>query len=158
MAWLAQREHSRSELRQKLLRLAQQRAERVEPDTPAIDAAAGIDSLLDALQAQGLLSDQRFAESRLRVRADGQGLRRIQAELARHGVKLAPPSLQLLRDSELQRATQLWQLLRPAGRRCQEHARQLRLPGRPRLCRRRHPPAAGPATGARDPEPAEGPA
>lgn len=159
MAWLAQREHSRSELRQKLLRLAQQRAERAEPDTPAIDAAAGIDSLLDALQAQGLLSDQRFAESRLRVRADGQGLRRIQAELARHGVKLAPPSLQLLRDSELQRATQLWQRRfgRPAGD-AKEHARQLRfLAGRGfagDVIRQLLGPPPAPA----DPEPAEGPA
>ena len=99
LGWLAQREHSRIELRRKLLRYA-------EPDDS--DPAARVDRLLDALQIQGLLSEERFVESRLRVRAPGMGIRRIQIELARHGLKLPPQPLQQLRDSELQRATQLW--------------------------------------------------
>lgn len=128
MAWLAQREHSRSELRQKLLRVAQQQADAAQPGTPAADPAADVDRVLDVLQAKGLLSDQRFAESRLRVRASGQGARRIQAELARHGVKLAPHSLQQLRDSEFERAAQLWR--RRFGRPpadAAERARQMRF-------------------------------
>ena len=68
-----------------------------------------VDRLLDVLQAQGLLSEERFVESRVRVRAPSLGTRRIQMELARHGLKLAAQPLQQLRDSELQRAAQLWQ-------------------------------------------------
>lgn len=102
LGWLAQREHSRIELRRKLLRAAQ-----AQPD--AEDAAPQVERLLDALQAQGLLSDERFIDSRLRVRAPGTGTRRIQMELARHGLKLPLQPLQQLRDSELQRATRLWQ-------------------------------------------------
>jgi regulatory protein len=113
VAWLAQREHSRSELRGKLLRAAQRQAEQAGIDESAArspgDLAAEIESLLDTLEARGLLSDQRFAESRVRVRAAGQGTRRIQGELARHGLKLGPQPLQQLRESELQRARQLWQ-------------------------------------------------
>jgi regulatory protein len=36
------------------------------------------------------------------------GTRRIEAELARHGLKLAAQPLQRLRDSELGRARRLW--------------------------------------------------
>jgi len=107
LGWLAQREQSRSELRRKLLRVAQQTQADAEPDD---DLAIGqIDRLLDALQAKGLLSEDRFVESRVRVRAPGLGIRRIQLELARHELKLPAQALQQLRDSELQRATQLWQ-------------------------------------------------
>jgi len=98
LGWLAQREHSRSELRRKLLRA-------LGPDEP--DAAAQVDGLLDALQAKGLLSEQRFVESRVRLRSAGMGTQRIQRELAQHGLKLPPQALQQLRDSELQRAAQL---------------------------------------------------
>jgi regulatory protein len=98
LGWLAQREHSRSELRRKLLRC-------VEADEP--DPAARVDGLLDALQANGLLSDERFVESRVRLRAPGTGTRRIEQELALHGVHLPPPVLQQLRAGELRRAAEL---------------------------------------------------
>ena len=98
LGWLAQREHSRSELRRKLLRCA-------EPDEP--DPAEQVEQLLDALQAKGLLSEQRFVESRVRLRSTGMGTKRIQLELAQHGLKLPPQVLQQLRHSELQRAAEL---------------------------------------------------
>jgi len=137
LRWLAQREHSRHELRAKLLR-AQQRAadtgahadadaadaEDAADDTaaghagspagPAEDAqpdadAAAVDALLDRLQAEGLLSDERFVQSRLRVRAGGAGLRRIEAELARHALELPAHDRQALQAGELERAIALWQ-------------------------------------------------
>jgi regulatory protein len=110
VGWLAQREHSRSELRRKLLHLALRPAaddagEAADGDT----ASAQVDQLLDRLQAQGLLCEQRFVASRVRVRAPGLGTRRIQMELAQHGLKLGAQPLQQLRDTELQRAALLWQ-------------------------------------------------
>jgi len=132
LGWLAQREHSRGELRRKLLRVALQApAGDDEADTVDCheqDAAAAVDRLLGLLQAKGLLSDERFIESRVRVRAPALGTRRIQMELARHGLKLPAQPLQQLRDSELERANQLWQ--RRFGAPAQdlrERARQLRF-------------------------------
>jgi len=110
VAWLAQREHSRSELRGKLLRAARRQAA-AEPEAApsAEELLEQVERLLGTLQARGLLSEERFVESRVRVRAAGQGARRIQMELARHGLKLSAGALQQLRDGELQRALQLWQ-------------------------------------------------
>ncbi len=132
LGWLAQREHSRDELRRKLLRVALQPAAGAEPadvaDRNEQDASAEVDRLLDLLQAKGLLSDERFIASRVRVRSPGLGTRRIQMELARHGLKLSALPLQQLRDSELERATQLWQ--RRFGTPAQdlrERARQMRF-------------------------------
>ena len=126
LGWLAQREQSRSELRRKLLRLARQRAvddsERtrtaaaddrasapVDAPVDTVDLAAQVDRLLDRLQSQGLLSEDRFVESRIRARAPAFGVRRIAGELAHHGLELPPQARRQLQDSELQRALQLWQ-------------------------------------------------
>ena len=126
LGWLAQREQSRSELRRKLLRVALQ-ARDAEAE-PADDITGQVERLLDALQAQGLLSEERFLESRVRVRAPGMGTRRIQMELARHGLKLPAQPLQQLRDSELQRAAQLWQRKFGAvAQDARERARQMRF-------------------------------
>ena len=126
LGWLAQREQSRSELRRKLLRVALQ-AQDAEAE-PADDITGQVERLLDALQAQGLLSEERFVESRVRVRAPNLGTRRIQLELARHGLKLAAQPLQQLRDSELQRAAQLWQRKFGAvAQDARERARQMRF-------------------------------
>ena len=132
LAWLAQREQSRAELRRKLLRVAWQPApgagEVPEREVSAEEAAARVDQLLDWLQAQGLLSDERFVESRVRVRAPTLGTRRIEMELARHGLKLSAQPLQQLRDSELQRAVQVWQRKFAAGTQGpRERARQARF-------------------------------
>jgi len=106
LAWLAQREHSRSELRGKLLRhLARQTAG--EGDDSA-DPIASIEPLLDWLEAHRYLSDARFVESRVNVRAARYGNLRIRQELARHGVALSSSVEQGLRDNELARAREVW--------------------------------------------------
>lgn len=93
---LARREHGRQELRGKLVRRYGARAE--------------LDSLLDELEEQGLLSDRRFAESLTRTRTSrGYGPLRVRAELTAKGVKGAaveqalqeeqPDWLQLAREA-----------------------------------------------------------
>ena len=73
MRRLARREHSRSELAAKL------RSGGAEP--------ADLEPVLDALEAEGLLSDRRFAEEFVRSRRErGQGPVRILAELAERGI------------------------------------------------------------------------
>ena len=67
---LAQREHSRLELARKL-----------RPYADAEQAPAALEVLLDELQAQGWLSDARFAEALSRNRAERQGVARIRAAL-----------------------------------------------------------------------------
>lgn len=123
---LAQREHSRAELRRKLLRIEQQRLQqallaaaraddRGDASTPAIateedagDAEAAIEALLDALAADGYLDETRFVESRLHLRASRFGAQRIQQELAQHGLRLDAEQQATLRASELERAREVW--------------------------------------------------
>jgi regulatory protein len=107
LQWLAQREHSRSELRQRLLRLAQAPHAAPEGDAP-VDHAAEVDALLDWLQAHRYLSEARFVESRVQVRAQRFGNARIEGELRQHGVALDAEARQVLRDSELDRARALF--------------------------------------------------
>lgn len=131
---LAQREHSRTELRRKLVRLLQQQAARAgnspasrrtrdstgrpDEDAPiepeAFDEAdtqaqlEAIEALLDSLVAEGYLSEARFVESRLHVRSNRFGLQRIQQELAQHGLKLEPAQQAALKSTELERAREVW--------------------------------------------------
>jgi regulatory protein len=122
---LAQREHSRTELRRKLLRMERQLAQRAalvqgditEARTEAADvtteydaeaAEAAIDALLDGLAADGYLDETRFVESRLHVRARRFGAQRIQQELAQHGLKLDAEQQAALRSTELDRAREVW--------------------------------------------------
>lgn len=145
--WLAQREHSRLELRRKLLpwaaaELAESSdgegrpaagAGAADPSSTAAqagtlplfqaaieartsrraavapEAAARVDALLDWLEAQGLLSDARFVESRVRVRASRMGTLRIRQELARHGAELSPEAARELKAGEPARALEAWQ-------------------------------------------------
>ncbi len=97
IVWLSQREHSRSELAAKLKRVAGE------------DEQATIEPLLDWLIAHRYLSEQRFVESRVHVRAAKYGNRRIQQELAQHGVALDAPAAAQLRASEFERARAVWQ-------------------------------------------------
>ncbi len=132
LGWLAQREQSRAELRRKLLRVALQPApgvaDEAELEVNAEQAAAQVEQLLDRLQTQGLLSEERFVESRVRLRAPALGTRRIQMELARHGLKLPAQPLQQLRDSELERAAQLWRRkFGTAAQDARDRARQARF-------------------------------
>jgi regulatory protein len=135
---LALREHSRSELRQKLLRGSQAQARAqgrtrvrgeaaasgLEPDDvvagtgidpnadpsadPSTDHSAEVEAVLDDLQARGLLSEERFIESRVHARSGRFGNRRIQAELAQHGLALDPHTAAELRRTELDRARDVW--------------------------------------------------
>jgi regulatory protein len=117
LQWLAQREHSRAELRQRLLRAASapriatgqddQAPEATMPEPEAV--AAEVETLLDWLEARRYLSDTRFVEGRVQVRAQRFGNLRIENELRQHGVQLDAASRQQLKDSELGRARELWQ-------------------------------------------------
>lgn len=87
-----------------------------------------LDELLAWLLAEGLLSTERFVESRVHVRAPRQGKRRIVQELARHGMTLDAETAAALERSETARAQAVWLkrfgkiALDPAGR-----AKQMRF-------------------------------
>ena len=125
LQWLAQREHSRLELRDKLLRLLQRSARaaagRVGEDgtaqphegdesdaTDAVDPAAEVEAVLLWLTEHGHLSDARFTESRVHARQARFGNRRIHQELQQHGVSLDVDARQLLQQTELARASEVW--------------------------------------------------
>ncbi len=101
---LSQREHSRSEMRRKLL--AHARAG--EPDEAAASPEEQVDAVLDWLQAQRYLSEDRFVESRVHARASRFGNLRIRQELAQHGVTLSAQTDQQLKETELGRAREVW--------------------------------------------------
>ena len=113
LQWLALREHSRVELRRKLLRLARQRAAAQADGADAADAAdvadsaepaAEVDALLEWLTAHHYASDVRFVESRVNARAARYGNQRIRQELGQHGTALDADTAAQLNDSELARA------------------------------------------------------
>jgi regulatory protein len=131
LQWLAQREHSRSELRDKLLRLLAPGARRAalgtqpasralpegaaDPDhaagadtEPASDPAAEVEALLQWLETRGYLSQQRFVESRVHARQSRFGNLRIQHELKQHGLGLDAEAKQGLQQTELLRAQEVW--------------------------------------------------
>lgn len=97
IALLARREHSRAELQQKLRRYA--------------DDTALIGQVLDQLQAEKLLSDQRFAEGVARVRGARYGSARVAQDLRAKGVsgELANSLVRDLKASEAERAQAAWQ-------------------------------------------------
>jgi regulatory protein len=103
---LAQRDQSRLELRTKLLRHARAAVARDAADDgdSGERAIAEIEPLLDWLEANGFLSDERFVESRVQARQSRFGLRRIESELGRHRVELPPHLASSLAASELDRA------------------------------------------------------
>src|SRR2546423_4585085 len=123
LALLAQRDHSAAELRRKLLRHARvdlaesaSKDAAVTEDTQSIGdvdladaAAARVDAVIDWLRTNRYLSEERFIESRVHARADRYGNLRIRQELAQHGLALSPQAAQALKDTEFQRATQVWQ-------------------------------------------------
>jgi len=133
MQWLAQREHSRVELRRRLLRQARENAAAqavdTEGDATSIDPAPEVDALLDWLVANRYLSDARFVESRVNARAARYGNLRIRQELGQHGAALDAAVAERLKDSELARAQAVW--LRKYGgepaRAPSERARQMRF-------------------------------
>lgn len=109
LQWLAQREHSRAELRRRLLRLAAAPAADGTESDATDDPATRVDALLDWLEAHRYLSEERFAESRVHARAGRFGNLRIRQELAQHQVALTPAAEQALKDTEMARAREVWQ-------------------------------------------------
>lgn len=128
LQWLAQREHSRLELRRKLMRQARAEAQAaalhaaangLAPSDPGSEGEAArptpesldaqVEALLDWLQAQRYLSEERFVESRVHARASRFGNLRIRQELSQHGLGVTPElSADLLR-SERERASEVRQ-------------------------------------------------
>jgi regulatory protein len=112
---LSQREHSRQELRRKLLQHlrklhSEAATEFTEPteSTQPSDADQQVDDVLTWLQDKGYFSEQRFVESRVHVREGRYGNLRIRQELAQHGVALDADTAARLKDSELARAHEVW--------------------------------------------------
>lgn len=97
IAYLSRREHSRRELGRKLAAHA--------PD------AESLDQLLDQLERENWLSDERFVQSLLNRRAGGQGTLRIIQELRQHGVSddYIAQAEEQLRESEVDRAREVWE-------------------------------------------------
>jgi regulatory protein len=117
LKFLSIREHSRVELRRKMLPHAKLAcAPRDEPGnargslTEAALEEVGpcLDKLLDWLEAEGLLSQQRFIESRVRTRSAKFGTTRIRRELSMHGMSLPSELRQQLEGSEVERARSVW--------------------------------------------------
>ena len=122
---LAQREHSETELRRKLLRHLQaaaaseaareaSRAAETNREPAAVDAPAAehvaerVDETVAWLRAHNYLSDTRFVESRIHARATRYGNLRIRQELAQHGLALEAGAAQAFKDSEMDRAREVW--------------------------------------------------
>jgi regulatory protein len=146
---LAQREHSRAELRRKLLVHARADslmepgadaaaafgavgADGAEADLPpeaaSVDPIAQVEAALDWLETHNYLSQERFVESRVHARAARFGNLRIRQELAQHALALSPQAAQVLKDSEFERARAVWArkyATAPDG--LAEHARQARF-------------------------------
>lgn len=116
MQWLAQREHSRAELQRKLLPHARALVAQAQAgaSTASVEAPppgevmARVTEVLDWLEANRYLSQQRFAESRIHVRAARHGNLRIRQELAQHGITLGADAAQALKASEFDRAREVW--------------------------------------------------
>ena len=105
LRFLALREHSRFELSRKLSRYVGKTE--AEAETPG-----ALDLLLDDLERDGWLSDQRFAEQWVANRSNRFGDARIRQELRARGIeadKAAPPlRANGLENSEYARAFELW--------------------------------------------------
>lgn len=93
---LARREHSRAELRGKLLT--------ADVDGPTVDI------LLDELESKKLLSDWRFAEVLAQRRGARYGVASLSRTLAKQGVSpdIAAAALAPLTETERQRAMAVW--------------------------------------------------
>ena len=128
LACVAQREHSRTELRRKLLsHMARASGAAAESglkdagsteagategsyaeENPPADAEQQVDQLLDWLAEKDLLSTERFVETRVSARSGRFGNRRIRQELTQHGVELDADTAQQLKLTEHGRAHAVW--------------------------------------------------
>jgi regulatory protein len=105
MRLLARREHSRAELRGKLLAYLQAE-EYTDQSQPA-----ELDALLDDLTARGWLSDERAATQLIHAKRSRFGMQRITHELRRKGIaeNLIGDALPQLKETELAAAREVWQ-------------------------------------------------
>ncbi len=137
LALLAQRDHSRVELKRKLMpharalalaELAADAQDQAESSVSPLDPAERVAEVLEWLQARDYLSDTRFAESRTHARSAKFGNLRIRQELSQHGVSLTAEAAQRLKDSEFERA-RLLQVRKFGCSPCSvsEYARQARF-------------------------------
>jgi len=96
VAYLSRREYSRLELRRKLL--------------PVAADADELDLVLDELERERWLSDERYAQALVHRKAARQGAARIVQELRRQGV--SGENLDVVRaqlqDTEIERAREVW--------------------------------------------------
>lgn len=93
---LSMREHSRVELQRKL--------------APHAESAEQLQAVLDDMAARRFLCLERFADSVVHRKAARFGAARIKAELAQHQLPshVADAVVRSLRDTEFQRAHELW--------------------------------------------------
>ncbi|MGX7005670.1 recombination regulator RecX [Caballeronia sp. KNU42] len=96
LGYLSRREHSRTELSRKL--------------TPHVGEGESLDTLLDALEREGWLSNERFVESVVHRRGTRLGTSRIVHELKRNGIDetLIQDAGAELNKTELARAREVW--------------------------------------------------
>lgn len=96
LGFLARREHSRAELRRKLL--------------PHAETPEELDALLDDLIQRKFLSEARFAEARSHVMSRKFGAARIEHDLRAKGISdaEAASAVREARVSEFERALEVW--------------------------------------------------
>jgi regulatory protein len=111
--YLSKREHSRAELAKKLAQptyKARQQAFVHKTDLPEAPSAELIEAVLDDLQQQGFLNDQRFAHSLVNRNATKHGAARVLASLGQHKLDSSTTSelAAQLKGSELSRCFAVW--------------------------------------------------
>jgi regulatory protein len=108
LQYLARREHSRAELRGKLLSHLQDDAEfEQSSDSPE---PVNLDALLDDFTLRGWLSDERTATQLVHTKRSRFGTQRITHELRQKGIaeELISAVLPKLEESELEVAREVW--------------------------------------------------
>ena len=116
MQYLARREHSRAELRTKLL--------------PHVQEGEDLDAVLDELAKRNWLSDKRAAEQVVELRRSRFGAQRIAHELRQKGIaeELIGNAMPQLKETELEAARVVWRKKFGASPKDQkEKARQVRF-------------------------------
>lgn len=118
VALLSRREHSRIELARKL-------GPHADPDNPA-----QLEHVLDELERENWLSNERFAHSLVHRRASQKGAALVLQELRHHGLSDQQLSdiRHQLQSTEVQRATEVWKKkFGQAPENAKEYARQFRF-------------------------------
>jgi regulatory protein len=117
LAFLARREHSRGELARKL-----------KPHAPS---SAALETVLNDLAEQGLLSDRRFAEQYTEVRSRKYGSLKVEHELRAKGVEneIIAAAVAAAKASEYQIALSVWEkkYAKADAAGLEEKARQMRF-------------------------------